>query len=82
MPCSAVSSLPQELMLQGVAPVCVVCALCSCLISLQFSCLQWLSFPVLGSVWSLAGVGYILTRYMLVSLLIETQSCCCQDWPA
>ena len=81
--CHAVSLVPLKLAFQRLSPMCVVCAL---LLHpgnffFQSSCLQRLSLPVTGSVWSLAEMGHtVLTRCGQVCLQNETCSCCCRDW--
>lgn len=74
MPCRAASAIPQVLALQGMSPVCVVCALLLSpdLFFLQSSCLQRLSLRVGGSIWSLAGVRHILTRCVLICFQNDT----------
>ena len=66
----------------GVSPICVACALllCTSHLFLQFSCLQRLSLPLVGSVWSLAAMGCaVLTRCVPVYLQNETCSHCHGD---
>ena len=55
----AVSPVLQGLVLQGASPMCFVCALLLSLVLLllQSICLQRLSLPVVGSVWSPIGMG-------------------------